>query len=211
MTDPVQAFWVGDSGVVEMTLRRYRLHDEPTCPTGGYHHAGVDIGGAAAHRDTRGFLMPIPLDPHLDDDRWPTHCECGYQFDPITDEWTVDQDTIYVRSDTGQRWRHRDLPPGAMLDAFWLPDHWKGPDGIGLETVLPDGSKWYSDMRARGCTRTADDPGFTRHKCWVRHGDPKAVPADVTVDKHGETCGAGGGSIQTPGWHGWLHDGWFTE
>jgi hypothetical protein len=41
----------------------------------------------------------------------------------------------------------------------------------------------------------------------VRHG----TPPDVTVDKNGLTCNAGGGSIQVPGWHGFLRNGELVE
>lgn len=47
------------------------------------------------------------------------------------------------------------------------------------------------------------DPRFTDHKCWVRHGNPRA--GDIHVDKNGATCAAGAGSILTPDWHGFLH------
>jgi hypothetical protein len=45
------------------------------------------------------------------------------------------------------------------------------------------------------------------HKCWVRHGEPP----NHTVDKRGNTCGAGAGSILSGSYHGFLRDGSFTE
>jgi hypothetical protein len=43
------------------------------------------------------------------------------------------------------------------------------------------------------------------HFCWVRHGRPE--DGNLHVDKNGQTCSAGGGSIDTGKWHGFLHNG----
>lgn len=206
MGEPVQTFWVGDSGVVELSLRRYRLHDEPSCPVGPIHHASVPIGGAPAHRDRRGYLLPINLGPFLDDDRWPTRCDCGYEFTP-EDERTIDQETIYVRPEGTERWAKTLLPVGAMYDAFWMPQHYRGQDGIGLVVVVPEQHHWHPDVRAHNCSRVGDDPDFVLHKCWVRHGDPRAPRSEMTVDKDGPTCTAGAGSVVTEEWHGFLQAG----
>lgn len=47
------------------------------------------------------------------------------------------------------------------------------------------------------------------HRCWVRHGDPRT--GIISVDKAGNTCGAGQGSIMIGGWHGHLKDGYLIE
>jgi hypothetical protein len=96
----------------------------------------------------------------------------------------------------------RDAMPGAMWDADWMPDRFKGPDGRCLVVVCPDGYQWMIDGQASNCTR----PDDSEHKCWVRHGEPP----NITVDKNGNTCQAGGGSIGTSGYHGFLRDGSFT-
>jgi hypothetical protein len=44
----------------------------------------------------------------------------------------------------------------------------------------------------------------TVHRCWVRHG---TVGDKLTVDKAGNTCAAGAGSIQMAAWHGFLQQG----
>ena len=95
--------------------------------------------------------------------------------------------------------------PGACWDAWWMPDNWKGADGIALMVRLPDGHDWHVDSRSSNCTRPDDNV----HKCWVRHGDPREC--HVTVDKNGDTCAAGAGSIQSPTWHGFLRDGHLVE
>lgn len=61
---------------------------------------------------------------------------------------------------------------------------------------------WNVDGRASNCSKPQDKT----HRCWVRHGDP-AVEGSLHVDKAGETCAAGSGSIQMPGFHGFLHHG----
>jgi hypothetical protein len=77
-----------------------------------------------------------------------------------------------------------------------------GEDGIAMMVRCPvKGHDWQVDGRATNCSMRAD----RKHKCWVRHGDPRE--ARVTVDKNGATCGAGGGSIVTEDWHGFLRDG----
>ena len=48
-------------------------------------------------------------------------------------------------------------------------------------------------------------PGDDVHRCWVRHGRPE--DGTLHVDKNGQTCAAGAGSIQTHNWHGFLHNG----
>jgi hypothetical protein len=61
-----------------------------------------------------------------------------------------------------------------------------------------------------GETEGGDYEGDKTHRCWVRHGDPdKGEP--VHVDKAGHTCAAGAGSIATPGYHGFLHNGQLTS
>jgi hypothetical protein len=68
----------------------------------------------------------------------------------------------------------------------------------------PNGSDWHVDGRASNCTMPTDKV----HKCWVRHGDPRA--SNLTVDKNGFTCAAGAGSIQAGDYHGFLQAGVLT-
>ena len=121
-------------------------------------------------------------------------------------------------------------PVGAMWYADWLSEYHAGPDGRALVVMCPGGHEWLIDGRASNCdhqcvncghpyhehsdsggynpTRIGCDNGYQprdggAHRCWVRHG----VPPAVSVDKSGLTCGAGGGSILVPGWHGFLQQG----
>lgn len=115
---------------------------------------------------------------------------------------------VSTDSESPDRWRkvaepedvrdhQSEFGPGAMWDAFWLDR--KGPDGKALVVILPDGHMWQIDGRAKNCGRKNDEV----HRCWVRHGEPPML----TVDKNGDTCVAGQGSIQSGGWHGFLRDG----
>ena len=100
-----------------------------------------------------------------------------------------------------------DLPVGALY-AVWdePPDYYrKGYDGLIVVCRAPDGGDWYIDGQAANCTMPQDKV----HNCWVRHG---TVGEKITVDKKGNTCRAGGGSLwvgqKTAGeWHGYLVNG----
>jgi hypothetical protein len=134
---------------------------------------------------------------------WPTHCACGFVFEPQHRQ--VFGSALYRRVDTDEirplrEWDHE---PGAMWDAEWLADHpfYRGPDGRSLHVVCPNGREWAIDGPASNCTRKDDSV----HKCWVRHGEPPII----TVDKDGETCSAGAGSIQAGDYHGFLRNGIF--
>lgn len=107
----------------------------------------------------------------------------------------------YRRVDTGEIFEHlASVPPGAMWDADWLHDFIApGADGRVLVVKLPNGNDWTIDSRASNCTMKDDNA----HRCWVRHGEPP----HITVDKNGLTCAAGGGSIQSGDYHGFLRDG----
>jgi len=73
-----------------------------------------------------------------------------------------------------------------------------------LVVICPDGHWWNIDSRCSNCTL----PDDKAHHCWVRHGEPP----NITVDKNGLTCSAGGGSILTSdgGYHGFLQNGSLT-
>lgn len=105
---------------------------------------------------------------------------------------------IFRRADTGEELGGaRHLPAGAVFEGGYR----EGSDGRGLICVCPDGHHWFIDGRASNCTMKDDKV----HRCWVRHGKPE--DGTLHVDKNGNTCSAGAGSIQTPHWHGFLHHG----
>ena len=209
--------WLEPTGQVAVGLRRYHTGGGFTCGD-GYHEATVFYGvEPAVWHDRDEWGRTLAARPTVDhgDPRWPTNCArgCGYQFSD-GDMWQEWQEQLYRRTDTGEavtlRNRAADdpgdgpasAPPGAMWDAWWMPEAWHGPDGVALMVRLPDGHDWHVDGEASNCTRRGD----RTHRCWIRHGDPRT--GRVTVDKNGgETCAAGAGSIQTGGYHGFLSDG----
>lgn len=111
--------------------------------------------------------------------------------------------TIWRRVDTGEEMLRRDFPVGAMWHADWLSDidEYRGPDGRTL-CVLTPGGEWTIDSKASNCTK----PDDLVHKCWVRHG----IAPNITVDKNGNTCAAGAGSIMCGTYHGFLQNGELT-
>lgn len=207
MHPATQTFWLEETGQSRFGLRRYSsLHSDYTCE-GGWHDTAVDIGNAPTiYADTefkKGRYIGIPPTVPHDDSRWPTVCEkCGYQF-TVTDHWQETQHVLYKRVDTDELFILREAPAGAMWNAWWMPDNWHGSDGIALQIRLANNLDWHVDSQASNCTRPGEP-----HKCWVRHGDPRK--ANLTVDKSGETCAAGAGSIMAGDYHGFLQNGILT-
>jgi hypothetical protein len=225
----IKTFWIEPMGEISIALRRYS--SESKCPNFrlGYHNAEVMIP-ERARTDPKASTSITDLESALlrekYKDQWPVICSCGYAF--------TDQDTrqlfaerIYKRMDTGELITLRDAPVGAMWDAWWYDrrDGYTGPDGLSLVVRTPDGYEWVIDGRASNCDMPCLHCGvpykdhkhwepednhhyedLRKHKCWVRHGEPPVI----TVDKNGNTCGAGAGSIQTPGYHGFLQNGEFS-
>lgn len=112
----------------------------------------------------------------------------------------------YIRQDTGEAYdRLSDTPPGAIWRATWYESlkDFTGIDGRSFVVKLPGGHDWTIDGRASNCTR----PGDHDHKCWCRHGEPP----NLTVNKVGNTCSAGAGSIQMGSYHGFLTNGELIE
>lgn len=215
----VQTFWLERTDQVGVGLRRYSHGQGGNDCEHGYHSALVYTGLEEAiycEADEHGYrhLNVRPKAPY-DDPRWPETCErCDYLFAP-DDEWQDWQEQVYRRADNGElRVLHQNASAvtigvptaevGACWNAWWMP-YTKGPDGMTLMVRCPDGHDWMVDSRASNCGSPDDD----EHRCWVRHGDPKEC--QVTVDKNGNTCSAGAGSIQTPNWHGFLRNGVLVE
>lgn len=209
-----QTFWLEPTDEVALGLRRYTYAtgSEFTCEA-GHHSALVYIGRGAIQVDQDGNQVQ-QHDVPTDDPRWPMHCDrCGIEFpeDAAYQNWSL---RLYRRTDTGDlRVLHETAgapfapaaEPGACWDAEWLPDDFHGPDGIALTVRCPGGHTWHVDSRAANCGR----PDDSTHACWVRHGDPRECR--LTVDKDGDTCSAGAGSILTPNWHGFLRNGELVE
>ena len=208
----IPCFLVVPSDYSLVELRRY-AEAHGACPgmpgDHGYHNAGVVIGRVPTRyerRDdySRRLIGRLPTGPYLHDPRWPTKCKkCDYVFTP-EDRWQVNQRQLWCTAFVAgaSEWTQGKLPAGAIFNAWWLNgiDSMTGADGLSLMCVLPDGHQWLIDGEANNCTRKGD----LSHKCWCRHGEPPML----TVDKSGNTCDAGAGSIASPGgWHGFLRNG----
>jgi hypothetical protein len=147
--------------------------------------------------------------PHeLDDDGRRRHSQPRRFTDHVCDVRRLDSGEVIATDSWGGLMLGI---PGAM---FWfdLEDHRADErqpkstvfrSGPQLYCILPDKSPWNIDSRASNCTM----PDDFEHRCWVRHG----IPPAITVDKDGLTCTAGGGSIQSGSWHGYLRNGELVE
>jgi len=225
---PVTCFLIEQTDRVQLSLRRYRqgtrwdaeigasvTTENGRCPLPhGYHNAATVIGEAPVlyqvHEDGHKTYARRPEEDAIgrDDPRWPATCACGEPFN-ADDAWQVFSDHIYRRVDNGEERQLRDWQkvPGAMWDAWYYHDWARmcGFDGRSMCVVCPDGHEWCIDGVASNCP-IPEDRG---HKCWLRTGEPP----NLTVGKNVEgqrTCSAGGGSIATPGYHGFMTSGVFT-
>lgn len=131
-----------------------------------------------------------------------------YQADSYTDVNGIEVPRpleLWQRADgTGEKFILNNAPVGAMWEATWYTDfqQWCGTDGKAYIVKTPAGD-WHIDGRASNCTM----PDDTKHKCWCRHGEAP----NFTVNKDGNTCSAGGGSIQIKEYHGHLINGELTN
>jgi hypothetical protein len=227
---PHKVFWLEPTHFDRIVLRRYKgSYDGGSCPLPWGYHDAEAVWQPQVERDPDkrtefegGSFSAVPHD----DPTWPTHCKCGYAFKE-EDHWQTNHQRLYRSSLDGTLMTLREAPTGAMWDAWWYRDReaqhdWAtGPDGICLIVKLPNGSDWLVDQEASNCTRTqwhsyTDEEGRQyrkwtgrTHYCWVRHGDPRT--GDLHVDKNGDTCAAGAGSILSGSYHGFLHNGYLTD
>lgn len=195
-------FWVERTGDAEVIVRRYASGTE--CPEQGYHDAKASIGRYSLVLTDDGMIDS--LDGTLDhgDPSWPVSCGCGYRFTD-EDRWQVNQEPYY-RSSDGREWQARNLPPGAMLDAYWQPEAWKGPDGMAVTVILPEGPYVEGMTDTRSWWWIVDGPATEASKliphAWSRTGDPKANPPTISATP----------SINAVGrYHGFLTNGVLTD
>lgn len=208
----IKVFFIEPTGNVRRSLRRYEKYQwsegkAGTCPEGeGYYHdAQVFLDVVPQEYDSERHLVKNASGDvwSHDDPRWPIACDfCGYLFKP-EDTWQLFVESEYRRLDTGETTTIRDAPVGAMWYAPWMVSYAVGWDGNSLCVKTPGGD-WLTDSRASNCTR----PDDKTHRCWVRHGDPRT--GNIHIDKAGNTCSAGAGSVSAGNWHGFLHNGWLV-
>lgn len=183
-----------------------RLHWGEDCPSCcglgsvGYHDAtGRTLATSAVPWDHL-LVVPDAVDVETG---WPTrcdHCPAAAPADAFRQHFAK----LVLQAPGGERLVVGPMGtrvPGDMWPTpCWAGQacEWEDCRGTHWQVTLPDRSVWDSSSRASNCDQRAD----RRHRCWVLHGDPPH-----TADKQGHTCGAGGGSILTPRWHGHLVNG----
>jgi hypothetical protein len=235
---PHKVFWLEPANTYKHELRRYASGSQCVARPHGMsiHDARVELGVVEAEEYPTSYCLRDSEDTADDwktgtitrtDPRWPAQCVCGYVF-ADADTLQVNYEKLYeVRGGVrdGERHTLRDAPIGAMWDADWFRgcaggEPWTGPDGLCLVVKTPGGD-WMVDGEASNCTRTQYGPKVVdgteyqkawlgrTHYCWIRHGDPRT--GNVHVDKDGDTCAAGAGSILIGGYHGFLHNGYLTD
>jgi hypothetical protein len=202
----IPCFVVEPTSQYEVYLRRYAVTSTPHCPlNNSYHEAQIflcrceQVDLMSYDPSTRQHSTGDYY-PH-NHSQWPVRCACGYEFKPW-DEWQYAPRQVYIRPDTNQRGILKNFPPGALWRMPWLEESgspYTGADGQSWSVRLPGGNDWMIDARASNCTLPRDDV----HKCWCRHGTAPLF----TVDKVGNTCAAGAGSIVAGSYHGFLRDG----
>lgn len=206
--EPIKVFWVELLDVGTMS-QHYQSDESIVCPLGKpglmYHHARVVLPQEVTEEEWRNRDRTITWDQGLATN---PKCACGYEFNKENAQsFASGFSRKWIDRATGKTYGHHDLPVGAMYDADWLHDHpqYTGADGISLHVIVPGNYPWQVDAEASNCTRKGD----LTHKCWCRHGDPRT--GDIHVDKVGNTCEAGAGSIVVPNWHGFLHHGYLRD
>lgn len=197
-----------------------RVHDCPNClgsGTPGYHNAEIKLGESDMLLDYGRWGTP----EDYADDRWPTKCDHCPATVPHGGPYNGElrkPELVEVNRQIFTRRRYS-TPSGRPEpgDVYWAKWHhtkndkneecclwWDNCSGKHLIVVLPNGMEWDTNSRSANCTL----PNDRNHRCWVLHGTPEA--GNLTVDKNGNTCNAGAGSIMAGNFHGFLKNGEIT-
>lgn len=200
-------------------LRRYWGDDCPGKFGPTYHNAMREIDEVL--RDDVNGILSLELSKELfgepadyAPEQWPTTCETCGAIAPAEDDPQRARQVFVRRTHRipdGSLVTEDKLPAGAAWWSKWKHDR----EHIGsecfdrdtcdprghLHVVLPDGTAWDVMSRASNCTAKQE----RTHFCWVLHGELEA--GTLHVDKGGNTCAAGAGSIATSGYHGFLQHG----
>ena len=182
--DPIRCFFLEPLARRRRWLMRRSFAAAPCRSRNSEHRAKVAI------EDEAFPLRPEkPAEPewtrHRDDPRWPAQCDfCAYRF-AEDDGRELFFRRIY-RDPAGAELTLDEAPPGAMWDAWWMGDEFRGRDGFHLAVQTP-GGVWYVDGRS---------PVTRLH--WSRIGTPPKVsvrPSNVIPGRY----------------HGLLDDGFLIE
>ncbi len=209
----IKCFFLEPLPKVKRFLRRYATAGDDVLCKGPYkyHNAEhfLDYRDVPVGEDIP--LYPVEkidkLEPHP---LWPDVCTCGYAF-KYEDEWQINAERLYCRSDTGEEITIDEAPVGAMWYADWYLPNYQGPDGHCLVVRLVGRHDWIVDGPCSNCTMPEDwhKDSPHHHYCWVRTGTPPVIT--VGKGKAGESCAAGAGSISIPNWHGFLTEGFLRK
>lgn len=135
---------------------------------------------------------------------WQTFIKSSWPFPRFADDWEpIGPDVVQVRKSFAEH--PNSYLQGACEKDPTLPKRTPSyifANGPHLIVICPNGGTWNVDSRASNCTMPYD----YEHRCWIRHG----IPPNVTVDKNGNTCQAGAGSIKCGDYHGFLRNGVLT-
>lgn len=179
-------------------LRVYWGDDCPNncgCGRKGYHNAEIFLIDSSKLEDWEAGGKP----EDYPDKAWPTKCDhCGASVPKDATRQIFHRrlyNTASGKPEPGDLYFLKYHKPGEHC-------HWSNCDGNHLMAILPNGYEWDIDGRASNCTKKDDKT----HRCWCRHGEPPII----TVDKNGDTCSAGAGSILSGNYHGFLRNGEFT-
>lgn len=198
--------------VASLRIYWHELRDgkNVNCPAGGsYHDARFEIARSDNKWDEK---LGGTLEDHRDDPRWPVKCDgCGKlaPLAPYENSLEIVTHQIFRRKLFNTK--SGEPEPGDLYyvdygcwedDRQYCVSGWSNCSGKHLHCVLPNKTTWDIDSRASNCTRREDKT----HRCWVRHGIPEKGEI-IHVDKNGNTCQAGAGSIAVTGFHGFLHNG----
>lgn len=203
MTDDtrIKTVYLAPSGRYRHSLRRYSSEDACKGNAAVYCNAEATLGDIdKAAKDAASTNVPHS---HV---LWPQCCAaCGKAFKE-SDHWQVNFHNLY-RTKDGREMTIREAPVGGYWDATWLHGQkdWCGVDGRCIVMRMPGDRDWMIDGTANNCTMPADKV----HKCWCRHGSIEEET--LHVDKIGNTCAAGAGSIALPNWHGFLRNGYLEK
>lgn len=206
INQPLKARFIRHEGTDAYFRIYWEVPGKPCHEPWSYHNAMTYLGSSDILVDNK--LGGEAWDYAESDPRWPTHCEhCGEPV-PAPDAGLKLNYQIFRTSRFNTASRKPES--GDMYYVHHDGDcyYWDNCDGNHLEVILPNGWTWDVQSRASNCTRREDKT----HRCWVMHGDPET--GIVHVDKSGDTCAAGAGSIiapkygNNPAWHGFLDQGW---
>lgn len=194
----VRCFWLEETEWAQVWLRRYVFSDDKKCAASGYgyHNASERIDDHLIRHSepcdyNPGRFYLASIEHPRSDRRWPTQCACGYEF-ADGDEWQVNQRPLYC--DNGFcRYTLEGAPAGAMWDAWWMSDFYRGPDRISLTVRLPGGFDW-----------PVDGPSWSEGKMQNPHGWPRSGAIPNVTARPSILVPA---TASRPGYHGFLTDG----